>query len=66
VGRAVAVVLDAEATSFLMMGALSPGGYLGTCVSTMADRETAAEMPCEAGAYKPFSARTGFGGLVQG
>jgi hypothetical protein len=25
VGRAVAVVLDAEATSFLMMGALSPG-----------------------------------------
>lgn len=25
-GRAVAVVLDSEATSFLMMGALSPGG----------------------------------------
>lgn len=28
VPRAVAVVLDAEATSFLMMGALSPGGWL--------------------------------------
>lgn len=28
--RAVAVVLDAEATSFLMMGALSPGAFLTT------------------------------------
>lgn len=28
-GQAIAVVVDAEATSYLMMGALSPGGMFG-------------------------------------